>query len=214
MSGVNPEKLTRLRHKQISESTEILQFLDSQRFGYLAIADATMQPIIIPIAYARLDDSIVVHGSTGAGTLTSLTPETKVCFNVTRIDGLVLARSAFESSVHYESVNILGRPRVLQSDEKVQMLNALTEKLFPGRTSTLRPMTSKEIAATLVISISMDHVVAKRSDGQPGDEGEDINWPVWAGILPIEQRFAKPIAADNLDPQYDNPPPYLETWTL
>ena len=214
MSEIHPEKLTRLRHKQVSEPQEILQFLDSQRFGYLAMVDATLQPIIIPMAYARLDEAIVIHGSTGAGALSSLTPETKVCFNVTRIDGLVLARSAFESSVHYESVNILGTPRVVQSGEKVQLLEALTERLFPGRTATLRPMTSKELAATLVISISMDHVVAKRSHGQPGDEGEDINWPVWAGLLPIEQRFASPIAADNLDPQYDNPPRYLETWTL
>ena len=66
MSEIHPEKLTRLRHKQVSEPQEILQFLDSQRFGYLAMADATLQPIIIPIAYARIDDSIVIHGSTGA----------------------------------------------------------------------------------------------------------------------------------------------------
>lgn len=85
---------------------------------------------------------------------------------------------------------------------------------FSEREKTLRPMNQKEIAATLVLKISMDHVIAKRSDGQPKDEGDDIHWPVWAGILPIEQRFGTPIPADNLDPRFAEVPSYLNNWKV
>jgi nitroimidazol reductase NimA-like FMN-containing flavoprotein (pyridoxamine 5'-phosphate oxidase superfamily) len=214
MTSLNPDKLTRLKHKQVENQDEINNFLDTQRFGYLALVDDSGQPVIIPIAYARLDGSIVIHGSTGAGALSSLKPTTKVCFNITRINGLVLARSSFESSVHYESVNIFGTCTRVEDEEKIRLLTRLSDRLFPQRTDSLRPMTSKEIAATLVVKISMDHVIAKRSDGQPTDEGDDINWPVWAGILPIEQHFGAPIPAENLDPQFAELPSYLENWEV
>lgn len=211
---INPDKLTRLRHKQVENQDEINTFLDTQRFGYLALTDDSNQPVIIPLAYARLDDAIVIHGSTGAGALSSIQPTTKVCFNVTRINGLVLARSSFESSVHYESVNIFGTCTRLDGDAKLDVLERLTERLFPSRAKTLRPMTQKESAATAVLKISMDHVVAKRSNGQPTDEGDDINWPVWAGIVPIEQHFGTPIPAENLNAQFAELPDYLENWKV
>jgi nitroimidazol reductase NimA-like FMN-containing flavoprotein (pyridoxamine 5'-phosphate oxidase superfamily) len=211
---INPDKLTRLKHKQIDNRAEIISFLDTERFGYLGLVDDTGRPFIIPLAYARLDDAIVIHGSTGAGALSSITNTTQVCFNVSRINGLVLARSSFESSVHYESVNIFGTCFRVDGEEKVELLNRLTERLFPKRASTLRPMTQKEIAATAVIKISMEHLVAKRSNGQPTDEGDDINWPVWAGILPIEHHFGTPIPAENLDPQFAELPHYLENWEV
>lgn len=211
---LNPDKLTRLRNKQVENRDEINIFLDTQRFGYLALIDDTLQPVVIPLAYARLDDAIVIHGSTGAGALSSIQPTTKVCFNVTRINGLVLARSSFESSVHYESVNIFGTCTRVDGDVKIDLLQRLTERLFPARTESLRPMTQKEIAATAVIKISMNHVVAKRSNGQPTDEGDDINWPIWAGIVPIEQHFGAPIPAENLNPQFAQLPHYLENWKV
>lgn len=211
---LNPDKLTRLKHKQVDNPDDITAFLDTERFGYLALADNSGRPVIIPLAYAHLDNAIVIHGSTGAGALSSITPTTEVCFNVSRINGLVLARSSFESSVHYESVNIFGTCTRVDGEEKVALLNRLTERLFPKRASTLRPVTPKELAATAVMKISMDHVVAKRSNGQPTDEGDDINWPVWAGIVPIEHRFSTPIPAENLDPQFAELPDYLEDWNV
>lgn len=211
---LNHDKLTRLRHKQVHDPGEITSFLSTERFGFLALVDDSGQPFIIPLAYAHLDEAIVIHGSTGAGALSSITPFTKVCFNVSRINGLVLARSSFESSVHYESVNIVGTCTRVVGDEKVVLLQRLTERLFPERASTLRPMTDKEIAATLVLKISMDHVVAKLSNGQPTDEGDDINWPVWAGIVPIEHEFGTPIAAENLDARFAELPDYLKNWKV
>ena len=214
MTNINPDNLNRLKHKQVDDKSEIDYFLDTQRFGYLAVSDENSQPIIIPLAYARIGDSIVIHGSTGAGVLSHIQEDTKVCFNVTRINGLVLARSGFESSVHYESVNILGTCRRVEGEEKTHLLSQLTEKIFPGREKTLRPMNQKELAAALILKISIDHLVAKRSNGEPSDEGDDIQWPVWAGILPIEQQFGTPIPASNLDPQFAQLPTYLENWKV
>ncbi|MFZ9694218.1 MAG: pyridoxamine 5'-phosphate oxidase family protein [Candidatus Nanopelagicales bacterium] len=214
MTQINPDNLNRLKHKQVENKAEIDRFLDTERFGFLAVTDENSQPFIIPLAYARIDDSIVIHGSTGAGVLSHIQATTKVCFNVTRINGLVLARSGFESSVHYESVNILGTCEKVEGEEKTRLLSQLTEKQFPGREKTLRPANPKELAATLMLKISMDYVVAKRSNGEPTDEGEDVNWPIWAGILPIEQQFGIPIPASNLDPQFAQLPSYLENWKV
>lgn len=132
MTKINREKLTRLKHKQFENTSEIEHFLDTMRFGYLAFTDEHLQPVIIPLAYARIDDGIVVHGSTGAGVLSHVDPATKVCFNVSRINGLVLARSGFESSVHYESVNIFGTCSRVEGEEKITLLSRLTNCLFPS----------------------------------------------------------------------------------
>ena len=68
------------------------------------------QPFVIPTGYARVDDSIYLHGSAASRMLRTLAGGVQVCVTVTLVDGLVLARSAFHHSMNYRSVVILGRP--------------------------------------------------------------------------------------------------------
>lgn len=204
--------LKRAKHKGVEDINEIYAMLDATTIGTLSWADSN-QPYSIPIAYVRDGNRLLFHGSTGAGALRMLASGAPCCFSSFVLDGYVLARSAFESSMHYRSVVAFGTCEVLEADAKIEAMNLITEGLFPERTATLRPMQEKEVAATLILALSLDDVSAKWSHAQPGDPDEDVSWPVWAGIVPISQVLGEPIPADNLDPALSQPPEYISRWT-
>lgn len=204
-------ELKRLKHKGVPDRDQINAMLDATTVGYVSWAEDN-QPYMIPLAYVRDGDRLLFHGSTGAGALRKLAAGSPCCFSSFILDGYVLARSAFESSMHYRSVVAFGTCRVLAGEEKIDAMNRITEGLFPERTATLRPMLEKEIAATLILELPLTEVSAKASGDQPHDEGDDIDWPVWAGVVPIHHVLGEPIAADNLDPAFNIVPDYLSRW--
>lgn len=204
--------LKRTKHKGIENIDEIYAMLDATTVGTLTWAEDN-QPYSIPIAYVRDQDRLLFHGSTGAGALRKLATGAPCCFSSFVLDGYVLARSAFESSMHYRSVVAFGTCAVLEGEAKIEAMNLITEGLFPERTSSLRPMQEKEVAATLILSLPLDEVSAKRSHAQPKDPEEDVSWPVWAGIVPVHHVLGEPVAADNLDPALSEVPDYLQRWT-
>jgi nitroimidazol reductase NimA-like FMN-containing flavoprotein (pyridoxamine 5'-phosphate oxidase superfamily) len=204
--------LTRTKHKGVEDQEQIHSILDASSVGYISWAEEN-QPYLIPLAYVRDGDRLLFHGSTGAGALRKLATGSPCCFSSFVLDGYVLARSAFESSMHYRSVVAFGVCRVLDGEEKVQAMNIVTEGLFPERTATLRPMLDKEIAATLILELPLDEVSAKVSADQPHDEGDDISWPVWAGVVPIHHVLGTPAPADNLMADFETVPEYIARWT-
>ena len=176
----------------------VYDIIDAARIGHLGyVLDG--QPYVMPLAHARMGDQLVFHGSTGARLFRALDEDVPVCYTVTHLDGLVLARSAFESSMNYRSAIVLGRCRLLtDEDEKWAALDALTDHLFPERRGSLRPMTKKEVAATAVLALPIEEFSAKSRTGGPKDP-DDQHWKVWAGVLPVETRFGEPVPADDLD---------------
>ncbi len=150
--------------------------------------------VCTPTLHWRIDDRVYWHGSRVSRMLHSNSAEGQVCLTATLMDGWVLARSAFNHSANYRSVMCFGQPDVLQSDEeKVRVLEVLTEHWFPGRWATLRPMTAKELAATSVLSLPLDMASAKIRGGGPDDPKADMGWPVWAGVVPFVHRLGAPI---------------------
>ncbi len=144
------------------------------------------QPYAIPTGYGRAGDTLYLHGSAASRMMTSLANGINVCVTVTLVDGLVLARSAFNHSMNYRSVVVLGQARLVDDpEEKLVALRALTNHIVPGRWETLRPATTKEIAATTVLALPIEEASAKMRSGPPKDEGEDLEWPVWAGVVPM-----------------------------
>jgi nitroimidazol reductase NimA-like FMN-containing flavoprotein (pyridoxamine 5'-phosphate oxidase superfamily) len=176
--------------------------LDAGRVAHLAVA-VDGQPYALPVGYARDGDRVLVHGSTGSRLFRALAAGVPACLTVTLLDGLVLARSAFESSMHYRSAMVLGRTSIV--DDQLAALRVLTEHLLPGRWASLRAPHRRELAATMVLALPLDEWSVKVSDGPPDDPPEDQAEPVWAGVVPIVETFGPPVTAPGVDPRFRPP---------
>jgi len=168
------------------------------------------QPYSLPTGYARIGETLYLHGSTGSRL--GLRPAMDVCVTVTLLDGIVLARSAFHHSFQYRSVMVLGRTRlVTDSGEKDAALTALVEHFMPGRSADARPGSGRELAATAVLALPLEEVSAKVRTGDPKDDDEDYGLPVWAGILPLVLTPGEPVPDSRLDPTIAMPS-YVKDW--
>jgi len=151
------------------------------------------QPYIIPTIHARMDDRIILHGAKGSRMLKHIAEGNEVCVAITLMDGLVLARSVFHHSMNYRSVVLFGKGKLLENKEKkLEALKTITEHLIPGRWEDARKPNEKELNTTTVVLIDIDEASAKIRTGPPKDDEEDYNLSVWAGLIPILQKFDHP----------------------
>ncbi len=166
------------------------------------------QPFVIPTLHARVGDEVLVHGSSAARSLRALAEGIPVCLTVTLVDGLVLARSVFEHSVNYRSVVVIGTATpIVEPHEKRAALEALTERLLPGRWADARPPTAKELRATSVLRLPLDEASAKIRDGGPDDDDTpDAELDVWAGVIPLGVRAGAPVPSPGLRKGIPVPP--------
>lgn len=173
-------------------------------------------PAVLPVAIARqaghdgAPDRVLMHGSTGSRLFAHLATGAPICLTVTHLDGLVLARSAFESSMNYESLMVFGVAQPVTGPEREQALRVLTDHLTPGRWESLRPMRAKEVAATAVMALPLTEFSVKSRSGGPGDGDEDGELPIWAGVLPLAQVVGDPVAAPEVPSERTCPPAWLE----
>jgi len=135
-----------------------------------------------------------------------------VCVTVTLVDGLVLARSAFNHSVNYRSVVVHGTATVVDDDgEKAAALDALVDAVVPGRAAASRPGTRKELAATTVLRLPLEEVSVKVRSGPPIDDADDLDLPHWAGVLPLTLAPGAPVPAPELPPDAEVPA-HVRSW--
>lgn len=164
------------------------------------------QPYVIPTGFARVGDELYIHGSSASRMLRSLAAGIEVCVTVTLLDGLVLARSAFNHSMNYRSVVILGRATLVDDvDEKTAALEAFSEHIMPGRWAEVRWPSELELKATTVLRLPIDEASAKVRTGDPVDDDEDYSLDVWAGVLPLVLTPGLPEADAKLDPDIPVP---------
>jgi nitroimidazol reductase NimA-like FMN-containing flavoprotein (pyridoxamine 5'-phosphate oxidase superfamily) len=162
------------------------------------------QPYVIPTGYARVGETLYLHGSTGSRL--GLRPGMDVCVTVTLVDGLVLARSAFHHSMNYRSVMAIGRTRAIGGlEEKEAALRALVEHIVPGRSDEVRGGDRRELAATAVLALPLAEVSAKVRTGPPQDDDPDYDLPIWAGVLPLALTPGTPASDPVLDPSIPVP---------
>lgn len=156
-------------------------------------------PAVVPMIYGLDRDTVYVHGARKARIVRLLEKSATVCLNVTLLDAIVLARSAFNSSMNYRSVTVFGTPRLLEdAGEKLEAMRIISEHTMPGRWSELREPHEREVKMTGVIAMTIDTASAKISSGMPDDEPEDYDIPVWAGILPLTSTLGTLQADDRL----------------
>jgi nitroimidazol reductase NimA-like FMN-containing flavoprotein (pyridoxamine 5'-phosphate oxidase superfamily) len=164
------------------------------------------QPFVIPTSYGRKDANLYIHGSAASRMLRQMKDGVAVCVTVTLLDGLVLARSIFNHSMNYRSVVILGKATLVEDrDEKVEALRTLSEHILPGRWADSRQPNEQELKATSVLRVPIEEFSAKVRTGPPIDDAEDMNFPTWAGVVPLEVKAGGPIKDPNLDPKVEAP---------
>ena len=161
---------------------------------------------MIPTGYARVDDTLFIHGSQASRMLRALEKGIEVCLTVTLVDGLVLARSAFHHSMNYRSVVVFGTARVVnQKGEKLSALRALSEHMIPERWDDVRGPSEIEIKATTVLSLALAEASAKIRTGPPLDDEEDYELGVWAGVVPMRLSALAPVPDPRLPDGIETP---------
>jgi nitroimidazol reductase NimA-like FMN-containing flavoprotein (pyridoxamine 5'-phosphate oxidase superfamily) len=152
------------------------------------------QPFVIPMIYGREGEVLYLHGASKARIVKLLGSGAPVCVNVTLLDGIVAARSAFHSSMNYRSAVVFGTGRLIDDEaSNLHALEVITEQALPGRWQELRAPLEREIAMTGVIAVAIESASAKLSDDPPEDEEEDYATPVWAGVVPITTTLGEPV---------------------
>jgi len=198
-------RIRRLPEHAVEDVAALHAILDAARVAHVGFTDESGGPVVIPVGAARDGERLLLHGSTGSRLFRRLAAGAEVCVTVTLLDGMVVARSAFESSMHYRSAMVFGTTSAVPAEEKVAALRAMSEAWLPGRWDTLRPPTTKELAATLVLALPLAEWSVKVSDGPPEDAPEDLDASVWAGVVPIVTSYGDPVPAPDLR---GNPEPW------
>lgn len=181
---------------------EIHAILDEAYICHVGFTDpALQQPIVTPTACWRHGNRLYIHGSSKSRTTMALAQGIPACVTVTLLDGLVMARSGFHHSMNYRSVIALGRfEAVTDPAYKLQALEHFLERIQPGRWAETRPPNKQELKATLVLAMDLTEASAKCRFGPPKDDEEDMALGCWAGVVPFETRFGKPIDDPLLKP--------------
>jgi nitroimidazol reductase NimA-like FMN-containing flavoprotein (pyridoxamine 5'-phosphate oxidase superfamily) len=188
-----PNRVRRHPERGRYDRASVNSVLDGVLFGHVAFVDGG-QPYCIPMLQARVGDTVYVHGSSASRTLRLLGAGVPACLTVTAIDGLVLARSAFEHSANYRSAVLLGAFRRIEgAAEQLAALEAFANKLVPGRWDEVRPPSERELKATAIVGLPIDQAAVKvRTGGPTDDDSADADRNTWAGVVPITTRFGEP----------------------
>jgi nitroimidazol reductase NimA-like FMN-containing flavoprotein (pyridoxamine 5'-phosphate oxidase superfamily) len=205
-------RINRLPKRGHYDRESIYNILDEALICHVGFVE-NGQPFVIPINFARVQDTIVLHGAKASRLLKHIEAGNPVCVEVTIVDGLVLARSVFHHSANYRSVVLFGCGYAIKDDqEKLAALEAVTEHLIPGRWKEARLPNRKELNATRVVAIKIEEASAKVRIGPPVDEQEDYVLPVWAGVLPL-QETSFPAIRDELQSQHVPLPDYIANYS-
>lgn len=185
-------RIRRIPKRGVYDRETINQILDE---GFVCHVGFSVEgkTFVIPTGYARIGDTLLIHGSAASRMMRNLASGIEVCVTVTLIDGLVLARSAFHHSMNYRSVVIFGTAELVENEtEKYEALRAFTEHIVPQRWDDVRQPTDKELKATTVLRLPIEEASAKVRTGNPVDDEEDYNLDVWAGVLPLKTIAGQP----------------------
>jgi nitroimidazol reductase NimA-like FMN-containing flavoprotein (pyridoxamine 5'-phosphate oxidase superfamily) len=195
-AGSTQSERTTLKRKPERGSydrTVIDSILDEGLVAHVGfVADG--QPFVIPMAYGRDDDHLVLHGSVAGRTPRALGSGAPVCVTVTLLDGLVVSRSQFHTSMNYRAVVVLGVPRRIDDlARKRRALACVVDHVVPGLAAAARPPTDEELRQTLVVELPIDEASAKVRTGGPAEEPDDLLLDVWGGVLPLHVGLGAPI---------------------
>jgi nitroimidazol reductase NimA-like FMN-containing flavoprotein (pyridoxamine 5'-phosphate oxidase superfamily) len=199
--------LHRYAHRAAYDRPTIDSILDEGIVCHVGLQTDRGFPVVIPLAYGRAGDVVYLHGSAASRFFRcARTTSVEICMTVTFVDGLVVARSTYNTDINYRSVVIIGNAsEVKDLDEKRVGLDALVEHIIPGRTLDARPPTEKELRSTMLLKLPLVESSAKVRTGWPFDEVDDYALPIWAGVIPFTHQIDAPLVDPALRHALDVP---------
>jgi nitroimidazol reductase NimA-like FMN-containing flavoprotein (pyridoxamine 5'-phosphate oxidase superfamily) len=196
MSNDSKYHVKRHDDREVFDRDAVNALLDSEYVAHVGFIDADInEPFVIPMAFARDNNRILLHGSTGSRLMMQLAKGAQMCVTVTKLNAIIIAKSAFNSSMNYESVMIFGQGKRLEDSEKLAAMDLITEVLVPGMVNYARPTTAKEAAGTMIIEVPIEKYSLKSRTGGVNDEPEDKELQIWSGIIPLARVKGEPITA-------------------
>jgi hypothetical protein len=199
-------RVRRLPEKAVDDRGVMHAILDAAIVAHVGVT-VDAQPYVMPVGHARDGERLLLHGSSGSRLFRTVAEGAPLCVTVTLLDGLLVARSLFESSMHYRSVVVLGRGTPLHGAAKAAGLDVLADALLPGRRADARPPTRRELAATSVVAVPLEEWSVKVSDREPEVVEEDEGWTPWTGLVPLRLTPGVPVTCEG-----DTPPAYVVSW--
>jgi hypothetical protein len=192
--------LHRYAHRAAYDRATIDAILDEGLVCHVGLTTADGWPVVIPLAYGRDGDVVYLHGSAASRLFRGArTPDVEVCMTVTFVDGLVVARSTYNTDINYRSVVVIGpASEVKDLDEKRAGLELMVDHIIPGRSRDARPPTEKELRSTMLLRLPLGECSAKVRTGWPLDEAEDYDLPIWAGVIPFTTIVGPAVVAPDL----------------
>lgn len=190
-AGIN--KVRQIAERGSYDRSSVFRILDRGYVAHVAFVDAA-RPVVVPMVYGRDGDRLFLHGHRKSRTMTAASGEA-VCIGVTLVDGIVVGRSIFESSMNYRSVVLHGRARAVEDvAEKLHALRCVSEHMFPGRWDEVRAPKDIEITATGIHEITIEAASAKVRAGGPNDDYDDFDPNTWVGVVPVMRALGQPLA--------------------
>ena len=191
-------RLRRLPERGSQDLQQACDIIDEARICHVGFT-LDEQPYVVPMSLGRDGEQILLHGSVVSRLMKKLADGLPCCITITHLDGLVLARSAFNSSMNYRSLMVFGTARLISDDEeKKRGFDILVEHLLPGRLADLRESTRKELNATTLLALPLETFSIKSSNGPPDDARRDVDTPIWAGVIPLELTAGEPVPAPDM----------------
>ena len=205
-------RVVREPQRAVYDREEVYRILDEAFLCHIGFS-VDGQPFAIPTSYGRKNANLYIHGSAASRMLRQMKDAVPVCITVTLLDGLVLARSIFNHSMNYRSVVILGKATLVEDPkEKLEGLKVLSDHILPRRWEDSRQPNEQELKATSLLRVPIQEFSAKVRTGPPIDDAEDMNFPTWAGVLPLEIKAGAPISDEQLDAGI-HVPTYLQPYS-
>jgi len=197
--GATPRtRLRRLAARGGYDMESVRAVLDAQQTCHVAYVEDG-EPRVIPTLYLRRGDWVYLHGNRQSALLRHLAAGGLAALSAMAVDGVVVARSGFHCSMNYRSVVVFGRGEEVPAAEKGELLDAFVAALIPGHEQVVRAPTPQEINATTVVRIPIAEASTKIRTGPPADAAEDLDTPVWAGVIPLALQASEPRPSPDLD---------------
>lgn len=189
-------KVSRVPSRGHYDKETIYRILDANFYCHVGFVHEKY-PVVIPTAYGRKNDELYIHGSTASRMVKDLSQGVDVCVTVSKVNGLVLAKSGFHHSMNYESVVVFGKAVLIEGkQEKLDALEVITNHIIKDRWDEVRETSDKELKGTVVLKLSLDQASAKIRDVGVKDDKEDLDLPIWSGVIPIDHIYGTPWGVD------------------